>query len=132
VVAALAVVAAVAFAAPSLHRLPALRDSLRYEARLTDGLATAVHRAGGAKRLLACGEPYAGPFQVPSVAWQLHVHTSRVSLAPARPAVVFRARPGPHNRPRPSLKALGGEAGVRTFANTGGWRIVGACRGTGG
>jgi hypothetical protein len=130
--AALGVAAAAAFGAPTVHLLPAVRDSVRYEARLTDGLAAAVSQAGGAKRLLACGEPYAGPFQVPSVAWQLHVHTSRVSLAPAHPAVVFRARPGPHNRPRPSLKALGGEAGVRTFANTGGWRIVGACRGTGG
>jgi hypothetical protein len=130
--AALAVIAAAAFAAPSLHRLPAVRNSLNYEARLTDGLAGAVSRAGGAKRLLACGDPYTGPFQVPSVAWQLHVHTSRVQLAPVRPAVVLRARTGRYSRPGPSLASVGGEAGVHTLAIAGGWRIVGACRGSGG
>jgi hypothetical protein len=130
--AALAVVAAVGFAEPSLHRLPAVGESVRYEARLTDGLTAAVSRAGGAKRLLACGDPYTGPFQVPSVAWQLRVHTSRIALAPVRPAVVFRARTGRYSRPSPSLEALGGEAGVHTLAIAGGWRVVGACRGTGG
>ncbi|MCW3050766.1 MAG: hypothetical protein JWO74_5050 [Solirubrobacterales bacterium] len=130
--AAIAVAAAVAFGVPSVHDLPPVRDSVRYEAKLTEGLAAAVDQAGGAKRLLACGNPYAGPFQVPSVAWQLHVHTVRVQLTPKRPAVVFRARPNATARARPSVKRLGGEAAVRTFANTGGWRIVGACRGTGG
>jgi hypothetical protein len=129
--AVLAVAAAVAFGTPSLDRLPAVRDSLRYQASLTDALETAVGRAGGAKRLLACGDPYTGPFQVPAVAWQLHVHTSRVALEPARPAVVFRARSARSGRPGPSLDSLGGEAGVRTLALADGWRIVGACRGTG-
>jgi hypothetical protein len=130
--AALVVAAAVGFGAPSVHRLPAVRDAVRYEANLTDGLSAAVSQAGGAKRLLACGDPYTGAFQVPSLAWQLHVHTSRIQLAPERPAVVFRARNVPTDRVHPSLVNLGGEAAVRTLANVDGWRIVGACRGTGG
>jgi hypothetical protein len=130
--AALAVAAAVGFGAPTVHRLPAVRDAMRYEANLTDGLSVAVSQAGGAKRLLACGDPYTGAFQVPSVAWQLHVHTSRVQLAPERPAVVFRARNVPTDRVHPSVVNLGGEAAVRTLANVAGWRIVGACRGTAG
>ena len=88
----LAVVAAGLFALPSRARLEPTLHSVAYQARLTDELGPAVSRAGGKERLLACGTPYTGPFQVPSVAWQLDVHTHDVRLAPAAPAVVFRAR----------------------------------------
>jgi hypothetical protein len=124
---ALAVVAAAGFAAPSVPRVAPVLQSNNYQARLTDGLAGAVAQAGGRGRLLACGTPYTGRFQVPSVAWQLHVHTTRVKLDPHAPAVVFRAKNNARGWPSPPLDALGGEAGVKTFAIAGGWRIVGRC-----
>jgi hypothetical protein len=134
-IAALSVAAAVAFAAPSVHRLDAVRASVYYQARLTDGLAGVVAKAGGRDRLLACGTPYTGAFQVPAVAWLLHTHTTVVRSAsapgdapPRVPAVVFRARTTSGSHPVPGIENLGGEAAVRTFAIGGGWRIVGRCR----
>jgi hypothetical protein len=123
VIAALA--AAVAFVIPSTDRFEPVLHSLRYQAHLTDGLAGAVDRAGGRERLVRCGTPYTGPFQVPVVAWELHLHTSQVKLEPRAPAVVFRAANSSGRRPGPPLDALGGEAGVHTYAIANGWRIVG-------
>jgi hypothetical protein len=127
----LAVVAGAVFAAPAVHRVPADLEAVVYQARLNDRVGTIVARAGGAERLLACGDQYTGPFQVPVVAWNLGVHTSQVTLEPKRPAVVFRVQSNPAVRPGPSIASLGGEAGVRTLATARGWRIVGSCRGAG-
>ncbi|HEX7297767.1 MAG TPA: hypothetical protein VF257_02095 [Solirubrobacteraceae bacterium] len=132
---ALGVVGAIAFAAPSVHRVDAVMTSNAYQARLSDGLADALARAGGRARLLACGTPYTGAFQVPAVAWRLGTHTTVVRSAsapgdppPRVPAVVFRSRTTSTSHAVPGLESLGGEAGVRTFAIGGGWRIVGRCQ----
>ena len=134
VVALVAVVAAAGFAAESVHRLGAVRASAYYQARLTDGLPGVIAKAGGKDRLLACGTPYTGAFQVPAIAWQLGVHTTVVRSAsapgdapPAVPAVVFRSHTTSTSHAVPPLESLGGEAGVRTIATGGGWRIVTRC-----
>jgi hypothetical protein len=134
-VAILSVVAAVGFAAPSLHRLDAVRSSVYYQARLTDGLPGAIARAGGPGRLKACGTIYTGAFQVPSVAWYVGEHTTVVQSAsmpgdaPAKvPGVVLRSKTTAGSRfAVPDIAGLGGEEAVRTFAISGGWRIVGNC-----
>jgi hypothetical protein len=118
-----------AFAAPAVDRVPHDIDAVFVQARLNDALGRAVPHSGGAARLLACGDPYTGPFQVPVVAWHLRVHTSTVALVPHRPAVVFRVGSQPPSRVRPSLRTLGNQSDVRTLGAAGGWRIVGACRG---
>jgi hypothetical protein len=130
----LAVAAAVGFAAPSVHRLDAVRTSVYYQARLTDGLRDAVAQAGGKDRLLACGTPYTGAFQVPAVAWLLHQHTTVVRSAsapgdapPQVPAIVFRSKTTSRSHAVPPIDNIGGEAAVKTFAIAGGWRIVGRC-----
>ncbi len=127
---ALALAAALAVGAPAAVDLPSWVRGVNYQSRLTDAIGPLVERAGGRRALLACGNPYTGPFQVPSVAWHLRVHTSQVtSLKPAvTPAVVFRAANGRGRPVGPALDALGGEAGVRTVATGGGWRIVERCR----
>ncbi|MCW3040241.1 MAG: hypothetical protein JWM31_2146 [Solirubrobacterales bacterium] len=124
--AAFAVVAAVAFAVPSVGRLGGLLDELRYDGRLPHRLAEVVDAAGGRRRLLACGRPYTGPFEVPAVAWQLRVHTTQVGLDPVAPAVVFRVRTRAGSAPTPSLAGLLGRR--RTLARAPGWQLVGACR----
>jgi hypothetical protein len=127
--AVLGVTAAVgAFAVPWEGAMDRTFRSVEYQTGVTDGLATAVERAGGAQRLLACGQPSTGPFQVPVVAWELDVHAERVHLDPTVPAVAFRVRNTPGGPPAPALAPIGGEAGVRTFATAAGWRIVGRCR----
>jgi hypothetical protein len=134
VVPLIAVLAAAGFAAESVHRLGPVKASAYYQARLTDGLPGVIAKAGGKDRLLACGTPYAGAFQVPAIAWQLGVHTTVVRSAsapgdapPAVPAVVFRSRTTSTSHAVPPLESLGGEAGVRTVAIRGGWRIVTRC-----
>jgi hypothetical protein len=133
-VAILAIVAAAGFAAPSVNRLDAVRASVYYQARLSDGLRDAVAQAGGRDRLLACGTPYTGAFQVPAVAWLLHQHTTVVRSAsapgdppPQTPAIVFRSKTTSTSHPVPPIDSIGGEAAVDTFAIAGGWRIVGRC-----
>jgi hypothetical protein len=126
----LAVVAAIFFTVPTWQTLPIDRIALEYQARLVDAVGPLVARAGGPERLLACGEPYTGPFQVPVVAWHLRVHTGRVTMEPRRPAVVFRARSNPSARPGPGLDAIGGASAVTTLATAPNWQVVGACRGS--
>jgi hypothetical protein len=125
------VLTALLFAQPWFEFVKPMTKALAYEAHTSDGLATAVARAGGRSRILACGVPYAGAFQVPLVAWNLHVHTTAVQDASHKqiraPAVVFRTRPAPRAAARPPLDALGGEAAVHTLGVGGGWRIVERC-----
>src|SRR3954471_4149055 len=130
--AALAVSAVVGlgFAAPALHRVPTDIRAVTYQARLNDRVGGLVARAGGSQRLKACGDVYTGPFQVPVVAWHMHMHTRLVSsLAPARPAVVFRVRPDPSPRIVPSLRSIGDATDQRTLAVAPDWRIVAVCKG---
>jgi hypothetical protein len=124
-----AIVASAYFAWPARETLPVDLDAVEFQAVRSQALSGTVARAGGAQRLLACGDPYTGPFQVPLVAWHLGVHASQVTLEPRRPAVVFRTQSNPGVPPGPGLEGVGGEQAVRTLGVGGGWRIVGACRG---
>jgi hypothetical protein len=97
---ALAAVIGVKFAEPARETLRADIDAVMFQARMSDQVAGLVARAGGPARVRACGDIYTGPFQVPLVAWNMRLHTTQVSsLAPIRPAVVFRPRPVPGARP---------------------------------
>ena len=73
--------------------------SLRYQAELTDELPGLDREAGGAERLKACGKPFTGPFLVPVVAWNLHLHTQDV-CAGADPA--GRRLPRQDHGPQPA------------------------------
>jgi len=124
VVLAVAVAVAIGFAAPSFQRFGPTMDSLAYQADLAGELPGLVADAGGAAALRRCGDPYTGPFLVPVVAWNLHVHTQDVGLVPRAPAVVFRVKTTNGSRSVPSLGAV---ATAPTLATGSNWRIVGAC-----
>ena len=62
------------------------------------------------------------------VPFHLYVPIGAVEVDPRTPGVAFRARNLPWSHPAPDLRALGGEAGVRTFAAVNGWQVVGNCR----
>jgi hypothetical protein len=118
------------FAKPDFEHVRLDLASIRYQARLGNAVSGLVARAGGAERLRACGDIYTGPFQVPLVAWNLHVHTTQVESTTAiRPAVVFRARSVPQARPSPGLGSLGDPQDLRTLSTAPNWRIVAVCRG---
>jgi hypothetical protein len=117
------------FAKPDLVHVRADLDAIEFQAQLTNEVPGLVARAGGAARLRACGDIYTGPFQVPLVAWNLHVHTTQVSSLPAiRPAVVFRAVTIPSSRPAPTLRGLGDPSDLRTLSVAKNGRIVAVCR----
>jgi hypothetical protein len=103
-------------------QLDAVTKGLRTEAELNDQLATAVRHAGGDRAVLACGQPFTGAYQVPALAWDLHVHTIRVGLAPHPPAAVFRTDGWPRMPPVPPSPPY------RELATAGHWQVYGACR----
>lgn len=126
VVAAVAVVAGAGFMVPSFQRLGPTFTGLKWQADLADQLPGLVAQAGGADALKRCGDPYTGPFLVPVVAWNLHLHTRQVQLDPKVPAVVFRVKTTEFTRgAAPSLRGVG--AAGRTLASSDKWRIVAAC-----
>ena len=123
--AAIGVALAIAVVAVGYDRpqLDAVRNGLRSEARLTDQLAGVVAHAGGRKALLACGKPITGAYQVPAVAWQLHVHTIQVGLNPHPPgAVILRADRAVR------MPAVPKQPPYRQLAVNGRWQVYGACR----
>jgi len=86
---AVVVVALLAVCAPGLTWHPSgVEASLRLSARQhaqEARLPAAVATAGGRAAILRCGEVSTGPFQVPLLAWQLHLPLDAVHVA--RPGV---------------------------------------------
>ncbi len=122
-------VLALALVAVSLHYVRPRVDLLKAEARImsheahiTSGLSKAIARAGGASHLRACGTPYTGPFQVPRVAWDLHIHIDAVGLDPG---AAGRGVPGAAR----TRVASGADetARFRPVAAAGPWRVFASC-----
>ena len=94
---------------------------LAYQARLRQDLVVAVQRAGGPRALLRCGRVMTEPFQVPMVAWMLHVGPDRVEGPPARltqasrPGVILQTRAHPASAllPSPQQVAVWQRTGAR-------------------
>ena len=124
--AGLIVLAVAPFAVAEVLSLHKVTEGVQREANLHSDLQAAIARGGGPDRLLACGEPFTGPYQVPVLAWELGVHTGRVELEPRAPGVVFRARP---------IVPKGAEIVVpragppfRRVASAGRWQLFTRCR----
>lgn len=94
--AAVATVALLALSAPFavLSSRALVQDVLkvRSEANFNDQLPIAIANAGGADRVRRCGTPFTGNFQVPVVAWYLHVHGTDVKLTPDGTGVILASR----------------------------------------
>jgi hypothetical protein len=105
--------------------LPATHKALNYQAQLRFDLTRAIRRAGGARKLLACGRVMTEGFQVPMVAYALGVHTLRVEASPLKgpplpplPGVILQARANRHATLLPRLPRNAGYTRVahtRTF-----------------
>lgn len=127
VTAALALLAAVTV--PFLPRLvsavPREADKLLYEAHLYRDLDIAVERAGGPARVLGCGRPVAGPYQVPALAWQLGIHGVGVGLDPREAGVIFQAPPLRSAAREPALVSV--KSAVAPVVRAGEWSVLAAC-----
>jgi MFS family permease len=121
---ALLVLASLPWAEPRGDLLRRQAHVMSHESALQHDLPDALRAAGGAKSVLACGTPYTGPYQVPRVAWELHVHTVRVaSLPPRKPGVIFQA-----NAASGGPLVARAPAGFRPVAQAGPWRVLESCR----
>lgn len=118
------VVAAVPFVAPRAERLRKLAAQLHYQALLRRDLDAAIERVGGPGRVLACGHPTTGPYQVPAVAWHLTTPMRAVGSAPASPGIVFQTRATRRAPPQPQLPPEGPR--YRPIAVVGTWQLLSA------
>ena len=80
----------------NLISIPRTHGSLVYQAHLRKGMSELIERYGGADKVLACGSVMTEGFQVPMVAFDLDVPTTRIEAPPTR-----AARPTPSRRRGP-------------------------------
>jgi hypothetical protein len=52
-------------------------------------LRAVIAKAGGEERIKSCGGVFSGPFQVPAVAWYLHLHGNEVGIFPFGPGTTL-------------------------------------------
>ena len=52
-------------------------------------LRAVIAKAGGEERIKSCGRVFSGPFQVPAVAWHLHLHGNEVGIFPFGPGTTL-------------------------------------------
>ncbi len=79
-----------AFAAPfvaaDVDKLDYDMEKVRYEANFYGpNLKAAIAKGGGREGIKACGKVFTGPFQVPAVAWRLHLHINEAEIFPHGP-----------------------------------------------
>ena len=80
-VAAILVAAAIPFVNADIDKLRYDREMTLYEANFYGpNLKAVIAKAGGEEKIKSCGHVFSGPFQVPSVAWRLHMHTDEVEI----------------------------------------------------
>jgi hypothetical protein len=109
-------------AARELHS--GVRDGRHFQ-DLGGRLATTIRLAGGRDAILSCGAITTRNFQVPLVAWQLHVHLERLGIRVTSPGTVFQQAQVPRI-PAPLVHQF------RTVADLGGsslssWRVQTSC-----
>jgi len=91
------VATAVAIAALAAPFVVADVDKLHYDWQVIEyeanfygpNLKAVIAKAGGEERIKACGGVFTGSFQVPSVAWRLHIHLNQAEIFPFGPGTAL-------------------------------------------
>jgi Glycosyltransferase family 87 len=91
------VVAAVVLVAASAPYVVADVDKLRYDWGLVEyeanfygpNVKALIAKAGGEQRIKSCGKVFTGNFQVPVVAWRLHIHLDEAEIFPFGPGTAL-------------------------------------------
>jgi hypothetical protein len=74
------------FVAADVDKLDYDWEKIQYEANFYGpNLEAAIIKGGGEKGIKSCGKVFTGPFQVPSVAWRLHMHIDELEIFPFGP-----------------------------------------------
>jgi hypothetical protein len=89
-VAVLLAVAAWPFVAADVQKLKEDRQQTLTESNFYGpNLKAVIAKAGGEAKIKSCGTVFSGPFQVPSVAWRLHLHLNEVVIFPFGPGTAL-------------------------------------------
>jgi hypothetical protein len=123
--AAAACLAALAVSAPFIREkadnTTRVRGGLEHEAAVYHDFKGLLDRAGGRKRLLACGGVFSGPFQTQMIAYYLHIHGIRLGWrATPPPGVALRTRTVPDG----PLVVKPTDDRFRLVAEYGKWRML--------
>jgi hypothetical protein len=99
----------------------AVRHGMSFQSQLREDMVALIRRAGGAKRVAACGPVMTEAYQVPMVAWYLRLPFTSVAAGPAVnaqglapvpqgqwPAVIFQAAPTPGSMLEPLPSTISG------------------------
>jgi hypothetical protein len=94
---AAAAAVAVVLAGASAPYVAADVDKLRYDWEVVEyeanfygpNLKAVIAKAGGEQKIKACGRVFTGSFQVPSVAWRLHLHLDDAEIFPFGPGTAL-------------------------------------------
>jgi hypothetical protein len=78
------------FVAADVDKLRYDWEKVEYEANFYGpNLKMAIAKAGGEERIKECGKVFSGRFEVPSVAWRLHLHIDEVEIFPYGPGTAL-------------------------------------------
>jgi hypothetical protein len=94
---AAAAAVAVVLAGASAPFVAADVDKLRYDWEVVEyeanfygpNLEAVIAKAGGEQKIKSCGRVFTGSFQVPSVAWRLHIHLDEAEIFPFGPGTAL-------------------------------------------
>jgi hypothetical protein len=90
VVAVLVAALTVPFVDADVQKLSEDRELTRKESDFYGpNLKAVIAKAGGEQQIKSCGHVFTGPFQVPSVAWRLHMHSNEVDIFPFGPGTAL-------------------------------------------
>jgi hypothetical protein len=93
-----------------LPTLPSIRVTVRYQAEIRERTASLIRQAGGADKVVACGSMMSNNYQVPMVAWYLHVPIGYIQQSSLKlktgPNVVFQDSSSPGAPLLPSRRQI--------------------------
>ena len=101
----LALAASAQFVVDDVSRLGDQLEQLRDAARVSAALPDLIRQAGGETAVKRCSPIYTGRFEVPLVAWELHIHQDQAHTQPHPPGTLILPRaqtitPDPRFPPR--------------------------------
>ena len=122
-IAAVLLAGAIPFTLPRIGELHTDDAVLQFQAQLRGDMRRAVAQYGGRDRVLACGDPYSGAYNVAMLSWVLDVPGEAIKYDPSIPGVVFRGRSRAEVNPTPPINGA-----WRPATRAGEFTVLEACR----
>jgi len=117
------------FVVSRLDDLSGAIGEVPYQAHKYGELEALIKKAGGRRPILTCGPVTVDTYQMPAVAWDLHVHQSQIRIASGTTGIpasgtIFRTRT---TRGSPVLPPALESPDFRVVATTAQWQLLSTC-----